>query len=102
MLARNPDNFNPLVQELSANGGKAIGISTDTSNAESVKSAFEKISKEFPGAPLAAGVYNIGGQFVRKPFSELTEEEFTTGYDASWYVVLFLAGVCPGSPSQWQ
>ncbi|KAK2754879.1 hypothetical protein FQN54_006772 [Arachnomyces sp. PD_36] len=83
LLARNPDNYTSLVQEVSDSGGRAIGISTDASDAESVKRAFEKISQEFPGAPLAAGVYNVGGQFIRKPFLELTEKEFTSGYDAN-------------------
>jgi NAD(P)-dependent dehydrogenase (short-subunit alcohol dehydrogenase family) len=64
-------------------GGKAVGFSTDVSNPESVKNTFEKISKEFPGAALAAGVFNVGGSFVRKPFLELTEEEFVGGYEAN-------------------
>jgi hypothetical protein len=31
-------------------------------------------------AKLAAAIYNVGGGFVRKPFLELTEKEFTDGW----------------------
>ena len=43
LLARNPDNFNSLVEEINKSGGKAIGISTDVSSPDSVKAAFQKI-----------------------------------------------------------
>jgi NADP-dependent 3-hydroxy acid dehydrogenase YdfG len=85
LLARKPANYEPIVKEIEAAGGRAIGISTDVADAVSVKNAFEKIEKEMGGAPLAAAVFNIGGTFVRKPFLELTEEEFMTGMDANGY-----------------
>ena len=34
-------------------------------------------------AQLAAAVFNVGGSFIRKPFLELTEEEFLSGMDAN-------------------
>ena len=76
-----------MVQEITDSGGKAIGISTDVSSAASVKDAFAQIAQAFPGALLAAAVYNVGGGFVRKPFLELTEEEFTAGYESNAYVL---------------
>lgn len=81
LLARNPDNFNSLVDEINSTGGKAIGISTDTSDAGSVKAAFEKLkgTDGFNGN-LAAAVYNVGGKFIRKPFLELSDEEFEAGW----------------------
>ena len=85
LLARNPHNYESVVREIADSGGKAIGISTDVSNAASVKDAFAQIAQAFPEAPLAAAVYNVGGGFVRKPFLELTEEEFTAGYDSNAY-----------------
>lgn len=71
------------MQEINSHGGKAIGISTDISAPESVKSAFSEIAKTFPNAALAAAVFNVGGGFVRKPFLELTEEEFGKSYQAN-------------------
>ena len=60
-----------------------MGISTDVSSQESIKAAFEQIKKEF--APdgelkLAAAVFNLASGFVRKPFLELTAQEFDNGY----------------------
>jgi len=83
LLARNPANYESLVKEIEAAGGKAIGISTDVSDGASVKSAFEKIKKESNGAPLTAAIFNVGGRFVRKPFLELNEEEFMAGMEAN-------------------
>ncbi|KAL1973320.1 hypothetical protein VTN31DRAFT_5955 [Thermomyces dupontii] len=83
LLARNPANFEPVVQEINAAGGRAFGISTDLSNSTSVRSAFDKIKADlFPNTPLAAAIFNPGGGFVRKPFLELTEEDFVAGYDS--------------------
>lgn len=85
LLARNPENYESLVSEINKSGGKAIGISTDVSNASSVKSAFKTIESEFGGASCAAAVFNASGRFVRKSLLELSEEEFVAGFDVSWY-----------------
>lgn len=83
LLARSPDNYEPYVKEINAAGGKAIGISTDLSDASSITSAFEKIEAEFGGAGCAAAVFNASGRFLRKSILDLTEEEFTAGYQVS-------------------
>lgn len=83
LLARNPDNFEPYVKEINDAGGKAIGISTDLSDASSIKSAFQKIESEFGGAGCAAAVFNASGRFLRKSILDLSEEEFTAGYQVS-------------------
>ncbi|GES63829.1 oxidoreductase, short-chain dehydrogenase/reductase family [Aspergillus terreus] len=82
LLARNPASFEPVVNEINTSGGQALGISTDLSDSTSVRAAFDKISKQYAGLALAAAVFNPGGGFVRKPFLELTEEEFTQGYES--------------------
>ena len=55
LMARNPDNYNSLVDEINASGGKALGISADVSEAKSVKEAFDKIKGEF-GSGVACAV----------------------------------------------
>ncbi|EEP79844.1 conserved hypothetical protein [Uncinocarpus reesii 1704] len=80
LLARNPDNYQPIVREISSSGGHAVGISTDVTDEKSVKGAFTEITKTFPGAPLAAAIYNVGGGLVRKPFLELSGQEFEAGF----------------------
>lgn len=62
-----------------------MGIRTDVSDEGSVKSAFETIEKGVFGGTegrgdLAAAVFNVGGGYLRKPFLELTREEFEGGW----------------------
>lgn len=47
-----------------------------------MKSAFDKIAQQFSSSLLAAAIFNPGGGFVRKPFLELTEQEFTASYES--------------------
>lgn len=82
LLARKPENYESLVTEINNSGGKAIGISTDVSDASSVKNAFGEIEKQF-GGRCAAAVFNASGPFVRKGLLEMSEREFTGGYDVS-------------------
>ncbi|KAJ6036749.1 Oxidoreductase short chain dehydrogenase/reductase family [Penicillium herquei] len=81
VLARNSDNYNSVVQEITSSGGHAVGISADVSDSSSVNAAFDQIEKQFSGSPVAAAIFNAGGGFVRKPFLELTEEDFSTSLD---------------------
>ena len=83
LLARNPENFESLVQEINKSGGKAIGISADVSSEESMKSAFEKIKSEYKDASCAAAIFNASGRFARKPLLEMTVEEFSVGWEVS-------------------
>lgn len=85
LLARSPENYESLVQEINGSGGKAIGISTDVSSEESVKSAFEKIKQEYQGASCAAAIFNASGPFSRKPLLEMSVGEFEKSWDVSWY-----------------
>ena len=87
LLARNPDNYESLVQEINKSGGKAIGISTDVSSEDSVKAAFKKIEEEYKGASCAVAVFNASGRFVRKPLLEMSVDDFSAGYEVSWYVL---------------
>lgn len=86
LLSRSSTSFEPLVQEINSNGGQAFGISTDVSDAKSVNAAFDQIAKKFPSSQVAATIFNPGGGFVRKPFLELTEEEYSTALDSQAYV----------------
>ncbi|TVY81489.1 putative oxidoreductase [Lachnellula suecica] len=83
LLARNPQNYESIVQEIKASGGHAIGIATDVSSPQSVTNAFSEIQKEFKDKKLAAAIYNVGGRFVTKPFLELTLEEYETGFESN-------------------
>lgn len=86
VLARNPDNYDPVVQEINSSGGQAIGISTDVSDSKSVNAAFDKIKAEYPSSKVAAAVFNPGGGFVVKPFLELKEEDYSNALKSQGYV----------------
>jgi NAD(P)-dependent dehydrogenase (short-subunit alcohol dehydrogenase family) len=83
LLARTPENYESLAQEINSSGGKAIGISTDVTSPESLQAAFKKIAEEFPNAPFAAAIFNASGRPVRKSLLDLTLEEFSAGHDIS-------------------
>jgi NAD(P)-dependent dehydrogenase (short-subunit alcohol dehydrogenase family) len=85
LLARNPANYESIVAEINAAGGKAVGISADVSSPESVENAFARISKEFQGKKLAAAVYNVSGRLARKPFLEATLEDYESSFASSGY-----------------
>jgi len=99
LLARNPANFESIVKEIKSSGGHAIGISTDVSSPSDVKNAFAQIEKELRGKKLAAAIFNVGGKFVRKPFLEMTLEEYEAGYEANGHVFLLPWSLCPVSKS---
>ncbi|KAK3707486.1 hypothetical protein LTR37_012128 [Vermiconidia calcicola] len=83
LLARNPENYESLVQEINKSGGKAIGISTDVSKEDSVKAAFKKIEEEYSGATCAAAIFNASGPFARKPLLEMSVESFAKSWEVS-------------------
>lgn len=58
LLARSAENYEPLVAEIKKAGGNAVGISTDVSDAGSVKKAFERIKGEFGAVGCAAAIFN--------------------------------------------
>lgn len=90
LLSRSSSSYEEIVSEIKASGGQAFGVATDVTDSASTKLAFEKIKKEMGDAKLAAAIYNVGGGFVRKPFLELTEQEFRAGWESNGYVCLRL------------
>ncbi|KAF2739999.1 NAD(P)-binding protein [Polyplosphaeria fusca] len=84
LLARNPENYQGLAKEINDKGGKAIGISTDISDSNSVKNAVSQIKNEFgQDVGAAAAIFNASGGFLRKSFLEVPEEAFRASLDVS-------------------
>lgn len=86
LLARKPESYNAIVDEIKQAGGQAFGITADATDEAAVNAAFETIKKELPGSKLAAAIYNVNGGFSRKPFLELKREELDASLDAAPYV----------------
>lgn len=80
------------MDEINSSGGQATGISADLSDTTGIRAAFEQIKSQFQGSSLAAAVFNSGGGFVRKPFLELTETEFSSGFESQGYVFRLILG----------
>ncbi|KAF2855996.1 NAD(P)-binding protein [Plenodomus tracheiphilus IPT5] len=107
LLARKPENFASLASEINSSGGKAIGISTDVSDASSLRNAVDTIKKEFgDDVGAAAAIFNASGPFLRKPFLEIPPEVFVQSLAVSAtggilfsqsFLPLLLKGVEKGS-----
>lgn len=83
LLARKEKSYELVAQEINVNGGKALGISTDVANQDSVKVAFAEIEKKFPSVPVQVAVFNAAGKFVRKPLLDITMDELEAGHSVS-------------------
>lgn len=70
LLARTAASYEPIVADINANGGKAIGIASDATDPAAVQAVFEQIAKELPGHQLAAAVYNPAAGMKYLPFLE--------------------------------
>lgn len=55
LLARNANSYEELAKDINSSGGKAIGIATDITQAQSLKDAVGRIKHEF-GDEVAAAV----------------------------------------------
>jgi len=55
LLARRPENYESLAEEINQSGGSAFGISTDISSSQSIKEAVDAIHKRF-GNDVGAAV----------------------------------------------
>lgn len=75
LISRSPSSYEPVVADIKASGGKAIGITADASDSTSMDATFESIARDMHGAKLALATYNARGPFARKPFLELKSED---------------------------
>lgn len=71
LLARRPESYKDVVDEIKKRGGQAFGFAADVTDGPSLDAAFNEIKKELPGAKLAAAVFNASSGFAVKPFLEL-------------------------------
>ncbi|KAJ5999804.1 hypothetical protein N7481_000213 [Penicillium waksmanii] len=86
LLARNPASYEAVLLRKKSCGGQAVGISTDLADSNIAKSTFDQIAAQYSGSTLAAAVFNCGSGFVRKPFLELTEEDYSGSLASQAYI----------------
>ncbi|KAL2832862.1 oxidoreductase [Aspergillus cavernicola] len=84
LLARSRGSLDPLLRDITQNGGSAVGIPTDVTNPTSMDSTMDEIKAQL-GSDLrvAAAIYNVAGKFSRKPFLEQGMEEFLGSLEPS-------------------
>lgn len=83
LISRKPTSYQPIIDEITASGREAVGLSADVSTASSLQSAFVQIRGRFAGSALAAAVYNTGGVLVRREFLGLSQDEFAAPFQTT-------------------
>ena len=83
--ARGADAAASVVKEIEANGGKAIAIQADATDAKAVRAAIEKTVATFGGLDI---LVNNAGTAIPKKFEEATEEELDTVVDINFRGVM--------------
>lgn len=90
LLSRQPESYNDVVAQINKSGGKAIGISADATDADSLASAFASIKKDkdFGNLRLVAAIYNVrpNSRPSRKPFLELNLNDLDISLTGNVYV----------------
>ncbi|KAH9203105.1 hypothetical protein DL95DRAFT_248975, partial [Leptodontidium sp. 2 PMI_412] len=70
-------SLDPLVRDITQNGGSAVGIPIDVTSSSNMDSTMDQIKTKFgPDLRVAAAIYNVASKFTRKPFLEQGIEEF--------------------------
>jgi NAD(P)-dependent dehydrogenase (short-subunit alcohol dehydrogenase family) len=70
---RNEDALQPLVQQIHADGGRAIALGLDARREDQVTRFFDRVQQEV--SPIEAVVFNVGGN-VRFPILETTAQKY--------------------------
>ncbi|GAB1202347.1 hypothetical protein APSETT445_000959 [Aspergillus pseudonomiae] len=83
LLARSQASLDPLVQGINQDGGCAIGIPADVTNAGSLSSTLKQIEQQF-GSDLtvSAAIFNVASKFTRAPFLD-SDAEFLDSLEAT-------------------
>lgn len=84
LLARSKLSLDPLMQDITQNGGSAISVPTDVTSSSSMDSTMEQIKAKFgPHLNVAAAIYNVASKFTKKPFLEQSTEDFLGSLEPS-------------------
>lgn len=83
LLARKAESYESIAKEITSSGGQAYGFSLDVGNSDATTSTFSQIKELMGDAKLAAAIFNASGRFIRKPFLDLSVDDYKTGFDIS-------------------
>ncbi|MFD5461728.1 SDR family oxidoreductase [Kitasatospora sp. NPDC127059] len=78
VLARRADRLAELVERIERNGGRAVAIAADVTDAEALKAVAERVEDEFGGADL---LLNNAGVMLPAPIEELATDQWKQQID---------------------
>lgn len=73
VLARRADRLEQLVARIEKNGGRALALAVDVTDAAAVRAAADRVAAEFGGADL---LFNNAGVMLPAPIEELATEQW--------------------------
>lgn len=73
VLARRADRLEQLVARIEKNGGQALALSVDVTDAAAVRAAADRVAAEFGGADL---LFNNAGVMLPAPIEELATDQW--------------------------
>lgn len=80
LLSRSLASCKNAAEAVQLLGAKPYSFAVDVSSYDEVSSVFGKINDI---GQVAVGVYNVGGQFQRKPFLTTTSSEYVSNFSAN-------------------
>ncbi|MBO8194956.1 SDR family oxidoreductase [Streptomyces oryzae] len=73
VVARRADRLEQLVARIGKNGGQALALAVDVTDAATVRAAADRVSAEFGGADL---LFNNAGVMLPAPIEELADDQW--------------------------
>ncbi|MFE6286604.1 SDR family oxidoreductase [Streptomyces sp. NPDC057877] len=73
VLARRADRLDQLVARIEKNGGQALALAVDVTDAAAVRAAADRVTAEFGGADL---LFNNAGVMLPAPVEELADDQW--------------------------
>ena len=97
LIARTKSQLEETAELIRQKGGKALVTPTDVSKREQVLASVEAVEREL--GPIAVLINNAGA-YLRKPFMEITEEDFDFQLKVNTYGPFFCAQAVVGKMAE--
>src|SRR5579863_2257442 len=97
LIARTKSQLEETAELIRKQGGKALVTPTDVSKREQVAAAVEAVEREL--GPISVLINNAGA-YLRKPFLEITDEDFDFQMKVNCYGPFFVAQAVVGGMAE--
>ena len=89
LLARRADRLEKLVDEIEQSGGTALAVAIDVSDADAVRAAADRVSKELGNVDL---LFNNAGVMLPAPVEELRFDQWQQQIDLNISGLMYVIG----------